>query len=78
MPPMPYELQITDLPDTSAIEVSSKDEASLAVVRDEVKLHGFEVGPLRSAADRHCFQVSSDEPGKAREFLMALSDVQVN
>lgn len=72
---MPYVLHIKDLAD-DAVEVTSTDKPSLAVVMDETRLHGFEVGEIMSAADDFCFRAKSDQPGKVREFLMSLTDVQ--
>jgi hypothetical protein len=72
---MPYVLHIKDLAD-DAVEVTSADQPSLAVIRDETKLHGFEVGKMTSATDGFCFRAKSDQPGKVREFLMSLTDVQ--
>lgn len=72
---MAYVLHLTDLAD-NAVRVTSADEPSLAVVRDEARLHGFMVGAIEAAADGFRFHARSDEPGKVREFLMGLSDVQ--
>lgn len=72
---MPYVLHIKELAD-GAVEVTSTDQPSLAVIRDETRLHGFEVGEVRSAIDGFCFRAESDQPGKVREFLMGLTDVQ--
>jgi hypothetical protein len=73
----PYILRVRDLGD-NAVEVASQDEESLAVIRDEVKLHGFEVGELERRAGAHRFRAKSDEPGKVREFLGGLADVEVH
>ena len=73
----PYILRVRDLGD-NAVEVASQDEESLAVVRDEVKLHGFEVGELQQRAGAYRFQAKSDEPEKVREFLGGLADVEVH
>lgn len=70
-----YSLHLTEVaPDT--LEVAAKDKPSLAVIRDEVKLHGYEAGDINSTGDDFCFRVKSDEPGKVREFLMGLTDVE--
>ena len=74
---MSYDLHVKDLAD-NAVEVAAPDKQSLAVIRDEVKLHGYEVGPIVRAADEFRFDTKSDEPGKGREFLMGLGDVEVN
>ena len=72
---MPYVLHLRDMAD-DAVEVTSTDQPSLAVIRDETRLHGFEVGEMMSATDGFCFRAKSDQPGKVREFLMGLTDVQ--
>lgn len=72
---MPYVLHLRDMAD-DAVEVTSTDQPSLAVIRDEARLHGFEVGEITSATDGFCFRAKSDQPGKVREFLMGLTDVQ--
>lgn len=72
---MPYVLHIKDMAD-DAVEVTSTDKPSLAVIRDETRLHGFEVGEITTATDGFCFRARSDQPGKVREFLMSLTDVQ--
>jgi hypothetical protein len=72
----PYVLHLEDLPD-DAVEISSKDEESLIVIRDEVKLHGFEVGKIAPYNGAFRFQAKSDTPGKVREFVMGLADVEV-
>lgn len=73
----PYVLDITDLADHS-VEIASDDQPSLAVIRDEVKLHGYEVSDIKAASGRFSFCAKSDEPEKVREFLMGLSDVEVS
>lgn len=72
---MPYVLHIEDMAD-DAVEVTSTDKPSLAVIRDETRLHGFEVGEITTATDGFCFRARSNQPGKVREFLMSLTDVQ--
>lgn len=73
---MAFDLHVTDLAH-DRVEVAARDKQSLAVIRDEVKLHGYEVGPIEQMADEFRFDARSDEPGKVREFLMGLSDVDV-
>ncbi|HVX10682.1 MAG TPA: hypothetical protein VHC22_05840 [Pirellulales bacterium] len=71
---MPYALQLKEL-DEHVVEVVSEDEPSLAVIRDETQLHGYAVGEIHHRGEGFYFLARSDEPGKAREFLMGLSDV---
>lgn len=73
---MSYDLHVKELTDTT-VEVAASDKASLVVVRDETRLHGYAVGEIKTAADGCCFRAQSDEPGKVREFLMGLTDVDV-
>ncbi|HEV3344657.1 MAG TPA: hypothetical protein VG125_30050 [Pirellulales bacterium] len=72
---MVYDLYLTDLPG-NAVEVAAKDEQALDVIRDATRLHGYTVGVIEDKATGFCFRAQSDEPGKVREFLMSLSDVQ--
>jgi hypothetical protein len=72
---MTYRLHLTETAD-NAVVVTSVEQQPLGVIRDEVKLHGFHVGPLEHAADEYRFIATSDEPGKVREFLMGLDDVE--
>ncbi|HET6878855.1 MAG TPA: hypothetical protein VFI31_01795 [Pirellulales bacterium] len=74
---MTYKLQLTEKPD-HAVVVTSVEEQPLAVIRDEVRLHGYQVGPVEHEADNYRFEARSDEPGKVREFLMGLDDVELN
>jgi hypothetical protein len=73
---MLYDLKVKELTDT-AVEVAAADEASLVVVRDETRLHGYAVGDIKRSANGFDFRAESDEPGKVREFLMGLTDVRV-
>lgn len=74
---MTYNLQVTETSD-NAVAVAAADEQELAVIRDEVKLHGYDVGSLQRTANGFYFDARSDEPGKVREFLMGLDNVEVN
>lgn len=69
-------LHVTETSDNDVI-VAASDEQPLAVIRDEVRLHGYTVGPVRHTGDGFRFEARSDEPGKVREFLMGLDDVEV-
>jgi hypothetical protein len=69
-------LHVTETSHNDVI-VAASDEQSLAVIRDEVSLHGYRVGPVQHTPDGFRFAARSDEPGKVREFLMGLDDVQV-
>jgi hypothetical protein len=72
---MPYTLQLKDVTE-NVVEVAAEDEPSLAVIRDETRLHGYAVGEIRATGEGFSFRAISDEPGKVREFLLGLSDVQ--
>ena len=74
---MTYEIRVSELSD-SRVVVNGPDEQSLAVIRDEVKLHGYEVGPVERTTTGFRFKASSDQPAKVREFLLGLADVHVN
>lgn len=71
-----YSLHLTGV-DDDVVNVASDDKASLAVIRDEAKLHGYEVGEITEDGGNFRFRARSDEPGKVREFLMGLDDVNV-
>jgi hypothetical protein len=73
---MTYHLQLIEKSD-NAIVVAAEDEQPLAVIRDEVKLHGYHVGPIEKTSDGYRFEAQADEAGKAREFLMSLDDVEI-
>lgn len=73
----PYILQVREVSE-NAVEVASQDEESLAVIRDEVKLHGFDVSELECRGHTYCFHAKSDEPRKVREFLGGLADVELH
>lgn len=73
----PYVLHVRDLAE-GVVEIAADDKSSLAVVRDEVKLHGFEVSEIDERARTFYFQAKSEEPAKVREFLMGLSDVEIS
>ena len=74
---MPYMIQVTDVTE-NAVDVAAADEPSLRVIRDEVKLHGYQVGEVQAVLDAFRFRATSDDPGKVREFLMGLTDVDVS
>ena len=74
---MSYDLHLQDLTE-NAVEVTATDRPSLAVIRDETRLHGYAVGEIKAASKGFSFRAESEEPGKVREFLMGLTDVHVS